>query len=121
MKTVKKMWAFLPELFFILTGIVAFIGELARTGKISYVSLALIAVFLLQLKLQNKTTGYILGALLALVSFYMLFAVYSEFSEFEVVNQKAIKLLAIGWALFGSVLVFSILLIKKNLANTPLK
>jgi len=117
MQTLKKALAHSPELFFILAGIIGFIGELAGTGKISYAGLALMAVFLLQLKFQNKIAGYIIGFVLALVCFYMLFAVYSEFSEFETTTTEAIKMLATGWALFGAGLIFAGLLVAKNLKS----
>ena len=118
MKNLKKALSFSPELFFIVAGIVAFVGELAGTGKISYAGLALVAVFLLQLKFQNKIAGYIIGFMLALVCLYMLFAVYSEFSEFETTTAEAIKMLAMGWALFGAGLIFAGLLVAKNMKVT---
>ncbi|MNK17090.1 hypothetical protein D3C87_352730 [compost metagenome] len=97
----KKLLRFIPELFFIISGLSTIIGDYLVSETINKVIIVVVFLFLLQLVFQKRVVGLVLGAVFGLIALYMMFAVLSEFHEFETFSTEAFQLLAIGLGIFG--------------------
>lgn len=97
----KKLLRFIPELFFIISGLSMIIGDYLVSETINKVIIVIVFLFLLQLVFQKRVVGLVLGAVFGLIALYMMFAVLSEFHEFEKFSTEAFQLLAIGLGIFG--------------------
>lgn len=97
----KKFLRFIPELFFIISGLSMIIGDYLVSETINKVIIVIVFLFLLQLVFQKRVVGLVLGAVFGLIALYMMFAVLSEFHEFETFSTEAFQLLAIGLGIFG--------------------
>ncbi|MCE4563520.1 hypothetical protein INQ51_04295 [Maribellus sp. CM-23] len=82
-----------------------------RSLAASAISVTAILLFVLQFVLQFNAVNGVLGGLMVLVGLYFSMAVWSEFSEFEVVNKEALTLLFVGWGLCLSVIVLAIFMV----------
>ena len=71
------------------------------SGNVNWIALILIVLLAVQLFMQHRIAGMVLGVLLGLICAYMLFAVLSEFKQFKTVNDEALQLLAFGLGIFG--------------------
>lgn len=91
----------LPELFFIGLGIYWVTENYLASAHINWIAIVLTVLLAAQLIFQHKIAGMALGLVLGLISAYMLFAVLSEFKEFDTVNNEALQLLAFGLGIFG--------------------
>lgn len=67
-----------------------------------------IALFAIQFVFQFKWVNCFLGGMMFLASIYLSLAVWSEFAEFEVVNNSALQLLLVGWSLCLTGIVLSV-------------
>ncbi|RIJ49254.1 hypothetical protein D1614_06795 [Maribellus luteus] len=82
-----------------------------RSLAASVISATAILLFALQFIFQFNAVNGVLGGLMVLVGLYFSMAVWSEFSEFEVVNKEALTLLLVGWGLCLSVIVLAIFMV----------
>lgn len=109
----KKLLRFIPELFFIISGLSMIIGDYLVSETINKVIIVIVFLFLLQLVFQKRVVGLVLGAVFGLIALYMMFAVLSEFHEFETFSTEAFQLLAIGLGIFGIGLLMAFAMIYK--------
>ncbi len=77
----------------------------------SVISVTAILLFAIQFVFQFNAVNGVLGGLMLLVGLYFSMAVWSEFSEFEVISSEALTLLFVGWALCLSVIVLAIFMV----------
>lgn len=82
-----------------------------RSTGATIISLGAISLFAVQFIYQFKAINGILGGIMLLVSIYFSLAVWSEFSEFEVVTQAARELLMVGWSLCFAGIILALLMI----------
>lgn len=109
----KKLLRFIPELFFIISGLSMIIGDYLVSETINKVIIVVVFLFLLQLVFQKRVVGLVLGAVFGFIALYMMFAVLSEFHEFETFSTEAFQLLAIGLGIFGIGLLMAFAMIYK--------
>ncbi len=62
---------------------------------------------------RSRVLGGVIGSVFALCSVYMLFALFSEFSEFPIVNGQAVELIVVGGILIGGSLAAAITMLKR--------
>lgn len=91
----------LPELFFMGLGMYWVTENYLASAHINWIAIVFVILLAVQLIFQRRIAGMALGLMLGLISAYMLFAVLSEFYEFDVLNGKAFQLLAFGLGIFG--------------------
>lgn len=105
----------LPYIYFI--GLASFwlFGDLFAMQKFSFVALGVIVALTIQAVLQHKVVGASLGIMAIAISLIAFLATLSEFSDFEVVNQSAIQLIAVGSVLSLSELVMGGMLTITNI------
>src|SRR3712207_3444283 len=98
MKTVKLYITKFPEYYLLLVLLIA-----GYTPPLTFnpIIMALIAIIILQLITKNNSTGLIIASVFLLLNVYMLFALASEFTEFQVINANAVQLLLVGIFLLG--------------------
>lgn len=89
------------------------IGDYLVSETINKVIIVIVFLFLLQLVFQKRVIGLALGAIFGLIALYMMFAVLSEFHEFETFSTEAFQLLAIGLGIFGIGLLMAFAMIYK--------
>lgn len=111
----KKVLPFLPELFFLVIGLVALFTP---PFHFNVLALAFVAVFVQQLISRNKAVGIIIGGLAILVSIYMLLALLSEFSEFKSFTSGAKQMLFVGLPLVLLSLAMAGWMFFKNIVAT---
>ena len=76
------------------------------------VCLSLISLFAIQFIFQFQLLNGLLGGIMFLLGVYFSLAVWSEFTDFEVVTQAARKLLIVGWGGCSLVIGLAVLLIR---------
>ena len=86
-------------------------GEIGSLWIVAFF-LGFIGVFVYQFVFQNYIVNAILGSILALTGFYFSMGVWSEFTDFEVVNNAARQLLIVGWLICSVVITFGVLMIR---------
>lgn len=96
-------------LVFIVAGILYLRGGLPLTATL--ITVGTITLFTAQFVFQFKWLNLFLGGMTFLISIYLSLAVWSEFSEFEVVTEAARKLLLFGWGICFAGLLLSLFLI----------
>jgi len=112
----KKTLPYLPEiLLFIAIGI-SFLGELIETSGINYFMIACGLILSTLIIWKNKYFALSLSIILALVSLYMLLAVFSEYKKFPSGDRNGLQLLLAGGLIFISLLTVSIFLPRKYFA-----
>jgi hypothetical protein len=67
---------------------------------------------------QSKTVNFLLGGIMFLIALYFCAAVVDEFSEFEIVTREAKQLLFFGLGLFFSIMVLSVLMIRRAILDS---
>ncbi|RGN31606.1 hypothetical protein [Bacteroides oleiciplenus] len=111
----------LPEMWYIalIGGYLLFstynwiIGK-GTDGLLIPVSFLVVLGLLIRLLIRrSRVLGGIISSVFALCSVYMLFALFSEFSEFPVVNGQAIELIVVGGILIGGSLTAAITMLKR--------
>ena len=83
----------------------------------SILSGGLAVLFIVQFFRQNRILNYVLGGLMFLVGLYFCAAVVDEFMEFESVTHSAKQLLIYGLGGFLSVMVLSVLMIRRAIKD----
>lgn len=101
-------------LFFIVVIIIDLVNITDTASRINrtFVSTIFLTLFAIQFIFQYKTINLILGGLLFLGCFYMLFALFSEYNDFTIKNKETNTLLTVGLTLFLSGMVFSVLMLR---------
>jgi len=110
MEYLKKIALQLPE--YILIVAVIFYWKAAGV-LINPIAIVLIIGLIVQIVFKNRIVGMIIPSLLILTSFYMLFALMSEFNEFTSFNSDARKLLFVGLSYFIATMLVSGIMIYK--------
>ena len=109
MKSIKSL---LPELYLI-------IGTLyywsLTANLFNWFAIGILALLVTLLLTKNKVLGIVLGGLFILVNLFLVLALLSEFSEFETFNSAAQQLIFVGSLFLGLNLLFSFLLVLKNI------
>jgi hypothetical protein len=75
------------------------------------IPIVLIAVFVFQFIFQKNAVNGIFGGIIILIGLYFSLAVWSEFSEFEVVNDTALQLLLVGWLGRFLIIAFGVIMV----------
>lgn len=110
MKTLKRIVTGYPEFYFI---VLVLLSGYSFPLHFNVLSLVLAAIIIFQIIFQNEVSGIIMAGLFALVNLYMLFALISEFREFQTVNVSGIQLLAVGLLLIMLTFIACFLLVLK--------
>ena len=79
------------------------------------VCMSLISLFLIQFIFQFQLLNGLLGGIMFLLGVYFSLAVWSEFTDFEVVTQAARQLLIVGWGGCLFVIGLAVLLFRSAL------
>lgn len=117
---VRKVLSYIPEILLIVAAIICFLGEWIGTSSFTSFSGIMafgILVFIALLIWKNKYLALSIAILLGGASVYFLLALLSEFHEFPVENQERWQMLLVGCAIFGSLLVASLIMPKKYFAK----
>ena len=105
----------IPSLFFGIMGILSIYGSFqGHAGAIAerIVGSVIVAMLALNLYLQKKRLSQVIGVIFALISFYLIVALFDEYFEFpDLASSDALKLLGTGLALFLSGITMGVLLI----------
>ena len=80
---------------------------------INWFAIALLVILGILIVTKNKVLGMTIGIFLILINLYLLLALASELSEFEVFNTDAKKLLGFGLLFLGLNLFFSVRMLLK--------
>jgi len=102
-----------PEILLII-GVLVFWFETTLFNPIAITLLILLA---LSLRKENKIIKMVTSIIFGLLSVFMLFAVISEFSEFETGSSEGLKLLFIGSSIFIVTLVLSVIIGMKGVVK----
>ncbi len=110
----------MPYIYFI--GLASFwlLMDLFAIQNFSYVAFGLLIGLIVQAVIQNRIIGTGIGVLAALVGFYAFLAVLSEFNDFEVLNNSAMQLIAVGSALSLSGLAMGVTMTVTNLRKVTI-
>lgn len=84
----------------------------------SIISGGLAILLAIQFFYQSKTVNFLLGGIMFLIALYFCAAVVDEFSEFEIVTREAKQLLFFGLGLFFSIMVLSVLMIRRAILDS---
>lgn len=117
---IKKVLPYIPEILVLVAAMVCFLGEWIGTSSLTSFSGIMgfgILVFVALLIWKNKYLALSIAILLAGASVYFLLALLSEFHEFRVENQERWQMLLVGCAIFGSLLVASLIMPRKYFAK----
>lgn len=110
MKRLNNTLKLLPEYLLIVAVVFYWIST---ANVINPYAIILISGLILQIVFKNKTIGIIIPSLLIAFSLLLIFALFSELSEFPTFNREAKKLLFIGLAFFMITIFFSVIMIVK--------
>ena len=98
---IKTILSYVPEFVFLIMAFVWFMDNfMATPSHINYFMIAIAAFIIALLVFRIKALAFILAVVLGLGSIYMLFAVFSEFNEFQKGDPAGLKLLITGLAIF---------------------
>jgi len=107
---------YLPEILLAIAVAVSFFGEFTATSNVNYFMIFCGLILFILVLWKNKFFALTISLLLGFISFYMMFAVLSEYMEFPPRDRNGLELLIVGELIFGSLLVISFLLPKKYFA-----
>lgn len=114
--TLANARLYLPEILLAAAVGVSFFVEFIATSKVNYVMIFCGLILSILVVWKNKFFALIISLFLGFISFYMMFAVLSEYMEFPPHGRNGLELLVVGEVIFGSLLVISFLLPKKYFA-----
>ena len=112
MMDIRKLKNFIPELFLIASVIYYWI---LTSNLFNPIAIGLLAVFIYQIISRKSTLGLIIAAVFILMNLFMVLALISELSEFEVINQNWKILVIFGSLYLGLNLVLASLMFFKYL------
>jgi len=98
----KKIVSYLPEMVFVGGALYSFIMD-----KTFYPLLIVVLVTILMLW-KNKAFALILASIIGLIGLYMIFALWSELSEFPTQTAEYWKMFVVGHLLFISIIITAI-------------
>ena len=78
-------------------------------------AIGLLIILMYQIIVKNATLGILISCLFILLNIFMVIALISELSEFQVKNNDYTKLLIIGSLFFGLNLIIATLMLRKYL------
>ena len=97
--------------FLFISLLLMYLIETSGIGAV-VVCFSLISLFAIQFFFQFQLLNGLLGGIMFLLGVYFSLAVWSEFTDFEVVTQAARKLLIVGWGGCSLVIGLAVLLIR---------
>ncbi len=124
----KKNLLYFPEICFI--AIIGILISSFLTGGISVNLTSLLSLFIFvtlficllgQFRWRNFYLSIIISGILGFGSFYMLWAVYSEYRDFAAINPKALILLIGGVIIFVFLIIMSFIMPLKYRKNNKFK
>jgi hypothetical protein len=101
---------YLPEIFLFSGILVVIIMDLINTSCVNYGMIICGLLLSILVVWKNKYLALCVGLILGLGSFYMLFALLSEFHEFPAEDKNGTQLLFIGVMMFLTLLAVSVIL-----------
>lgn len=113
----KKTLSYIPEVSLLIISLFWFFESLIRTSEVNYLMILLTLAVAAIMIWRIKSLALILSAVLALVSLFMLLAVFSEFNEFPKGSAEGTKLLLTGSLIFTTLLGMSALMPIKYFAK----
>lgn len=108
--SLKSGLPYLPEILLSIAVAISFLGELIETSNANYFLILCGLVLAILVVWKNKFFALGISTILGLVSFYMIFAVLSEYKEFPPGNISGLVLLFVGESIFVTLFVISIFL-----------
>ncbi|MEY3423118.1 MAG: hypothetical protein RIR48_3448 [Bacteroidota bacterium] len=106
----KNLWAYLPEIFLLLSIGFVLIMDWIKTSSVNYFMICFGVILLILIMSKNKYLAIGLAIILGSLSCYMLFALLSEYNEFPSGDSRGTILLTTGSLIFCSLLIISMLL-----------
>ncbi|HLT72323.1 MAG TPA: hypothetical protein VKZ75_06705 [Cyclobacteriaceae bacterium] len=108
--SLKSGLPYLPEILLSIAVAISFLGELIETSNANYFLILCGLVLSILVVWKNKFFALGISTILGLVSFYMIFAVLSEYKEFPPGSISGLVLLFVGESIFVTLFVISIFL-----------
>tara|TARA_R100001369_G_scaffold31497_1_gene55892 strand:- start:108 stop:458 length:351 start_codon:yes stop_codon:yes gene_type:complete len=114
---IKKLKNFIPELFLISSIIYYWV---LSSNLLNPIAIGLLAILIYQIISKKPTLGLIISAVVITLNLFMVLALISELSEFDVVNQNYKNLIIFGSLYLGlnvflaSLMFFKYLKLKIN-------
>ena len=100
----------IPELYLILA--VLYYWTLTAM-HVNWIAISLLLVLLILLLTKSQPLGLLIGSILIVINLFLVLAMFSELSEFEVFNKQAWQLLGVGTLFLGVNIFVSVLLLLK--------
>jgi hypothetical protein len=108
----------IPEFFF--AGLAVYwILDNYSNGHINYFAIAVVAVLLFQILIQNRIVGLATGIALGIFSSYMVLAVLSDFLKYEESTSADIKYLLSAGGIFALAVLLAAAMVYKFAVITP--
>jgi len=110
---IRKIFPYTPEVLLLMGAVVCLVGEWLATSHVNglmVVGMLLVVTLLIS---KSKYLALSIAILLGVVSVFFLLALLSEFHEFPVDNPERWQVLLGGGAIFGSLLVVSVIMPRK--------
>jgi len=114
---IRKVFPYTLEILLLMAAVVCFIGEWIGASSFNGIIAFCILAIAILLIWKNKYLALSIAVLLGGASAFFLLALLSEFHEFPVENQERWQMLLIGSAIFGSLLVASLIMPRKYFVN----
>ncbi|WP_296382988.1 hypothetical protein [Winogradskyella sp.] len=95
---VKTLKSFIPELFLIASVIYYWI---LTSNLLNPIAIALLTIIVYQIISKKSTLGLIISGVFILLNLFLVLALISELSEFDVVNQNYKNLIIFGSLYLG--------------------
>ncbi|MBC3847169.1 hypothetical protein H8K90_12305 [Winogradskyella echinorum] len=108
----KHIKSLIPELFLIASVMYYWV---LTSNLLNPFAIGLLAIIVYQVINKNATLGLIISSIVALLTLFMVLALISELSEFEVVNQNYKNLIIFGTLYLGLTLLMAGLMFFKYL------
>lgn len=108
----KHIKSLIPELFLIASVIYYWV---LTSNLLNPFAIGLLAILIYQVINKKATLGLIISSIVALLTLFMVLALISELSEFEVVNQNYKNLIIFGTLYLGLTLLMAGLMFFKYL------
>ncbi len=107
----KKHLSYFPEAAILLVALYWFINDLIFSPSyVNYYMIGLAVLILSTVIWRIKAFAVMLSAVLGIGSFYMILAVFSEFTEFHQGDPESIQLLVVGLLIFIPLAAMAVLL-----------
>lgn len=108
----KHIKSLIPELFLIASVMYYWVST---SNLLNPFAIGLLAILIYQVINKKATLGLIISSIVALLTLFMVLALISELSEFEVVNQNYKNLIIFGTLYLGLTLLMAGLMFFKYL------